>query len=92
LKLTSKITLLKNTRREIASAYYQLKLGHGYNKAYLYNIQKTESSKCSCGYTQTPQHLLLSCRNYREARKKIKSSLQETRLTMSLLLDTNRGI
>ncbi|KAF1922175.1 uncharacterized protein M421DRAFT_389865 [Didymella exigua CBS 183.55] len=24
--------------------------------------------------------------------KKIKSSLQETRLTMSLLLDTNRGI
>ncbi|KAF1924509.1 uncharacterized protein M421DRAFT_12746, partial [Didymella exigua CBS 183.55] len=47
---------------------------------------------CSYRYTQTPQHLLLSCRNYREARKKIKSSLQETRLTMSLLLDTDRGI
>ncbi|KAF1923411.1 uncharacterized protein M421DRAFT_75448, partial [Didymella exigua CBS 183.55] len=72
-----------------------LKLGHRYNKGYLYNRQKTESSKYSCRYTQTAQHLLLSYRNYREARKKIKSSLQETRLTiltMSLLLDTNRGI
>ncbi|KAF1933799.1 uncharacterized protein M421DRAFT_34115, partial [Didymella exigua CBS 183.55] len=39
LKLISKITLLKNTRREITSAYYELKLRHRYNKVYLHNIQ-----------------------------------------------------
>jgi hypothetical protein len=32
------------TRRETASALYQLKLGHGYNKAYLFYIQETASA------------------------------------------------
>jgi hypothetical protein len=41
-------------RRETASAFYQLKLGHGYNKAYLFRIGKADSLCFSCGALQTP--------------------------------------
>jgi hypothetical protein len=53
-----------DTKRVIASAFYQLKIGHGYNKAYLHRIDKVDSSNCSCGAKQKPEHLLLSCRQH----------------------------
>src|SRR2546421_12167461 len=35
-KLSSKIQLPPGTKRELASSLYQLKLGHGYFRSYLY--------------------------------------------------------
>jgi hypothetical protein len=61
-KTRKKLSVPTGTRREIASAFYQLKIGHGYNKAYLFRMGKADSPLCSCGVKQSPDHLLLSCK------------------------------
>jgi hypothetical protein len=48
-KINSKIQLPCGTPRKLASALYQLKLGHGYIKPYLYKVGHTTSNKCECG-------------------------------------------
>jgi hypothetical protein len=53
-----------NCERTISSAYYMLKLGHGYLKSYLKRIDKTSTDLCQCGIKETADHLLLSCPNY----------------------------
>jgi hypothetical protein len=53
-----------NCERTISSAYYMLKLGHGYLKSYLKRIDKTSTDLCRCGIKETADHLLLSCLNY----------------------------
>jgi hypothetical protein len=79
-------------KREIASAFYQLKIGHGYNKAFLHRIDKVDSPSCSCGAKQTPEHLLLSCRWYNSDRQILRQDLNHAPLTLPLLLHTKRGI
>ncbi|KAF1344334.1 hypothetical protein EJ07DRAFT_186282 [Lizonia empirigonia] len=69
LLIQKRVRVPPGTRREIASAYYQLKLGHGYNKAYLFQIGKADHPYCSCGAKQTVEHLLLSCKWYKQDRK-----------------------
>jgi ribonuclease HI len=58
-----KMAIPPHTPRKIASAFYQLKLGHGYFRSYLAK-QDHFSEKCQCGAKQTLEHLLLSCKYY----------------------------
>jgi hypothetical protein len=53
-----------NCERTISSAYYMLKLSHGYLKTYLKRIGKADSELYRCGTTETADHLLLSCSDY----------------------------
>ena len=91
-KTHSKIQLPPRTRRELASAFYQLKLGHGYFKSYLYRLGHTTSDRCKCGQKETPEHLLLSCTEHKVAREKLKSEMHENRLSLPMLLHTKLGI
>lgn len=91
-KIRKKLSIPTGTQREVASAFYQLKLGHGYNKAYLYRMGKADSPFCSCGAKQTPEHLLLSCKWLRADRKILRDELSNVHLTLPLLLHTKQGI
>jgi ribonuclease HI len=59
--LKSKLMVIADTPRKTAGAFYQLKIGHGYIKSYLYNIGHAVNDRCSCGAKETAEHLLLSC-------------------------------
>ena len=48
-KIRHKIQLPLGTTRELASALFQLKIGHGYFKAYLYRLGRSTSNRCRCG-------------------------------------------
>jgi len=91
-KLASKIQIPPGTKRELASSLYQLKLGHGYFKSYLYRLSHSDSDTCSCGKRETPEHLLLSCSELHTARKQLMVDLKSTRLSLPLLLHTKIGI
>ena len=62
-RLWTKIQLPPGTKRMLASSFYQLKLGHGYIKAYLHRIGRAGNNRCRCGKKETAEHLLLSCRD-----------------------------
>ncbi|RDL32487.1 uncharacterized protein BP5553_08943 [Venustampulla echinocandica] len=91
-KIGARPLIPPNTKREIASAFYQLKLGHGYLKSYLFRLDRSNSDLCRCGKRETPEHLLLSCSEYKGARSALKSELRGVRLTLPLLLHTKVGI
>ena len=91
-KLGSKLQLPTGTRRELASAFYQLKLGHGYLKSYLFRLGHSDSDRCRCGQKETSEHLLLSCRKLQVARAKLLDELNCTRLSLRVLLHTKTGI
>jgi hypothetical protein len=91
-RIRKKLSVPMGTRWETASAFYQLKLGHGYNKAYLYRIGKADSPCCSCGAQQTSDHLLLSCKWLNHNRRILRNNLCNVRLTLPLLLHTKQGI
>lgn len=65
-----------DTPREIASAFYQLKIGHGYIKSYLDKLGHASNDKCRCGAKETAEHLLLSCPETGTARKYVGDSLR----------------
>lgn len=92
IKLQRKIAIPQGTKREVASAFFQLKIGHGYNKAYLYRFNIIDSPLCSCGKRQTPEHLLLACKWYKEERQTLKEAMCTPFLTLKLLLCTKKGI
>ena len=73
--------------RRTISAFYQLKIGHGYFKSYLKRVNG-ESDLCRCGLRQTPGHLLLVCKEYRGQRRTLQEKLKGLRLTLPLLLHT----
>ena len=91
-KIRKKLCIPQGTRRETASAFYQLKTGHGYNKSYLHRFNKTETNKCSCGVLQSPEHLLLSCKNYNIERRLLVKGVGSRRPTLPLLLHSKQGI
>ena len=91
-KVQSKIQLPLGTRREQASALFQLKLGHGYIKSYLYRLRHLNSDLCQCGKKETAEHLLLSCNKLVIARKVLQNKLEGLRLSLQLLLHTKTGI
>ena len=72
-------------KRNISSAFYALKMGHGYFRSYLHRLQKTDNDKCRCGNKETPEHLLLSCSLYQDERPQ---ALRNARCLRSLLEDS----
>src|ERR1700727_350455 len=91
-KIQAKIQLPSGTKRELASAYYQLKLGHGYFKAYLNRLGHTANDKCKCGKKETLEHLLLSYSLYSVARQQLRAKMNNARLDLIALLYTKLGI
>ena len=81
-------------KRKICSAFFQLKIEHGYFKSYLYRIKRETSDRCTCNYRakQTPRHLLLDCKTYNSERRQLFDDLNVQRPTMALLLHTRKGI
>lgn len=65
-RLHSKIQLPRGTKRELVSAFFQLKIGHGYLKSYLHRFNHSTDDKCQ---RETPEHLLLSCTELKLARR-----------------------
>ncbi|ENH98658.1 hypothetical protein COCC4DRAFT_155236, partial [Bipolaris maydis ATCC 48331] len=84
---------IPSTRREVSSAFYQLKLGHCYLRSFLFNRGKVDSKVCPCNYraTQDVRHILLSCALYREAREKMQETSKDP-LSLNFLLETSIGI
>lgn len=90
-KIGSKIKLPSGTTRNTASAFFQLKLGHGYIKSYLHRFKLT-NNKCICGNIEAPQHLLISCPIYEAERKEIFKKIPLSRITIQFILHTKVGI
>src|SRR5271156_2419282 len=92
-QIRSKLRTPQGTSRETASALYQLKIGHGYLKSYLYRLNHAENDRCRCGRKETPEHLLLSCPEVGDARKHMRDSLSLfNNLTAQILLHSTIGI
>jgi len=95
-KISKKIALPNGIKRETASSFFQLKLGHGYLKSYLYRLKRVSNNKCTCGQVETAIHLLLHCPIYKEERsvllKRVKEVVRVRQLTLPLLLHTKVGI
>lgn len=93
-QLRSKIQLPRGTKRELASSFYQLKIGHGYIRSYLHRIGHVDSDLCKCGRRETSADLLLSCKETRiaKARAKLRDEMKGARLSLILLMHTKTGI
>jgi ribonuclease HI len=91
-KISRKLQLPLGVKRGLASSFYQLKLGHGYIKTYLYRLKHTTNNKCQCGQKETVDHLLLGCKKLKAARKQLSDKLGTRVLTLPLLLHTKIGI
>jgi hypothetical protein len=81
----------RGTKWELASSFFQLKLGHGYPRAYLAKLGHSDDNRCSCGGKETPEHLLLSCRELREQQKELREGLG-CRASLRVLLHTKVGV
>jgi hypothetical protein len=90
--LASKLSIPPNTKQEQASAFYQLKIGHGYIKSYLYRIKRADTDSCRCGRRETAEHLLLACPEGCTLRQKLKRDLENAPLSLKLLLHTEHRI
>ena len=74
----------------------QLRTGHGYFNSYLATKstahKKIPSTRCNCRTpTQSPQHLLLYCIRYTEARRALRAAIRPLPFTMEILLHTPVG-
>ena len=82
--------------RPIASAFFQLKLGHGYLKSYLYRLKIVSNNKYKYSKTKNTKHLLLYYILYREECFRLfslfKGSLEASAFNLRLLLYTEIGI
>ena len=92
LKLRQKLAIPRGTKRDISSAFYALKIGHGYLNAYLKRVNRRDSNLCSCGRPQTAEHILLYCRYYNAERNQLKKTLDQKLIKIPLLLHTTGGI
>lgn len=77
--LRKQLAIPPGTPKAVSSAYYQLRIGHGYFNAYRKRFKLSDTGLCSCGVEQTPEHLLLSCTWYSEQRKTLKATLKKRR-------------
>ena len=88
-QISSRIHLPK-TARAVASAFFQLKLGHGYFGSYLHPLGHASSNKCLCGKKETPEHLILACSLYKDQRIRLTENLP-FRPTIRALFQTKIG-
>ncbi len=92
-KASLKCQKLPNSQRRFLSAFYQLKIAHGYFSAYFQRFRISDSSRCflACREKQTPEHLLLSCQNYKDIRKELFRDLDCRNPTIGFLFGTKKG-
>jgi len=94
--VSKRINLPLGTLRPLASAFFQLKLGHGYLKSYLHRLNIVSNNKCRCGKTENAKHLLLYYTLYKEERSRLFSrfqgSLDASAFNLRVLLHTEIGI
>ena len=75
-KPSNKLLIPRDIERPIASAFYQLKIGYSYFKTYLLYTKKLNNSIYRYRYSkETPIHLLLLYKDYREERKLLKRDI-----------------
>ena len=84
--------LSKIERKQTWSTYIQLKLGHGYFKSYLVRLPGYDTDQCLvCKTKQSPEHLILSCKAYKEERKIIRETADfKKQLILRLLINTEK--
>lgn len=92
LKIKNQLAIPRDTKRDISSSFYSLKIGHGYFNAYLKRFKRRECELCRCGRPQTAEHLLLYCGFYSVERNQLKKTLNQKVLKLPLLLHTTSGI
>jgi hypothetical protein len=90
--ISLKLRIPSRTKRELASSFYQLKIGYGYIRSYLYRINRSDSSTCRYRSRETTEHLLLACPKKGDSRKKLKQNLENIKLFLRTLLYTKLGI
>jgi hypothetical protein len=83
---------LPTVKRVLASAFYQLKVGHGYYRDYIYRMKHSSTNLCIYRKVETPKYLLLEYPRLATARAKLRDSLSISRLTLPVLLETQRGV
>ncbi|KAG9247616.1 hypothetical protein BJ878DRAFT_409132, partial [Calycina marina] len=91
-KILKSLGVPPGTIREIVSVFYQLKIVHGYLKAHLSRITKSDSPLCSCGARQSPEYVLLSCKWLKDYRRNFQDAMGRKHLTFRILLHTETGI
>ena len=79
--------------KRVLAAYYHLKLGKGFFKQFSKAIGKDNKGECfrDCNALQTPEHLLLHCKHYKEERKRVLHALDTPTLTLQQLFNTAKG-
>ena len=70
----------------------QLKLNHGYFKAYLHRLRHTETNLCTCKQKQTSEHLIVQCQNYETEQEELKQELNQKTLNFKYLIKTQLGL
>lgn len=93
-RFSKKLILPPGVPRQIASSFYQLKLGHGFFKHYLHRIKRADNDLCRCNSSQseTAKHLLTQCKDTKAQLRVLQESLGTKNLNLSLLLHTTVGI
>lgn len=86
-KVKYKLGVPQGTAREVATAFYQLKIGHGYNKSFLHHINNSTNPRCRCGRHETPQHLILECPETGDERKALQYRLKQLKFTQQITLN-----
>ena len=95
-KVSKKLLIPRGIKRELASSFYQLKLGHRYLKSYLYKLYLIPDNKCTCSSIETTIHLLLDCKVYKKPRaimeKALKEELRINKLSLAQIFENKREI
>ena len=79
--------------KRLFSAMMQLKVGHGFFKSYLVRLPDYPHNRCfiDCNLIQSPEHLLLVCKHYREERIEFKKSIGNENFTYPLLYASSKN-
>ena len=82
----------KALKKQIWSAFIQLKLGHGYFRSYLVRFLDYSSDRCfTCGTKENPEHLILHCKNTKYAREELKKEFDIKEFSLKNLFNTKTG-
>ena len=80
LELKMKSKELNQADRLTFTTFTQIKLGHGYFKSYLVRLPAYENNLCHiCKVKQTPEHILMSCKQYKAEQKHLKNAVLKTK-------------
>ena len=70
----------------------QLKLGHGYFRSYLVRFLDYSSNRYfTCGIKESPEHLILHCKNTKYVRDGLKKEFDIKELSLKNLFNTKIG-